>query len=101
MSKPTKKSGKPTGKVIVKKTVAGRQTVEATTKTIAVAKKDEKYEGARAQWYAALLAHDGQTNDVFIDACSKKPPAVPKSGKAEDPRGWLRYFVREGVASLS
>jgi len=101
MSKTTKKSGKPTGKAIAKKTIAGRQTVEATTKIIAIAKKDEKYEGARAQWYAALLAHDGQTNDAFVDACSKKPPATPKSGKAEDPRGWLRYFVRAGVATLS
>lgn len=99
--KTTKKTGKPSGKAVVKKTVESRQTVEAVSKTITVAKKAEKYDGARAKWYAALLAHDGHTNDAFVESCTKSPPAMPKSGKAEDPRGWLRYFVREGVASLS
>lgn len=100
MSKATKKTGKPSGKPVTKKTVANRQTVEAVTKTIAVAKKAEKFGGARAAWYAVLLAHDGQTNAAFIEACSKTPP-VAKSGKPDDPRGWLRFFVRTGVASLS
>jgi hypothetical protein len=63
-------------------------------------KPDLKYEGARAAWYGALLKHNGKSENDFIDACTKSPPALPKSGKSEKPSGWLRYFVREGVASL-
>jgi len=96
-----KKTGKPSGKTVVKKTVENRQPVEAATKTITVAKKVAKFTGARAHWYAALLAHDGQTNDAFIDACTKQPPATSRSGKTEDPRGWLRFFERTGVARLT
>lgn len=73
----------------------------APVKTITVAKKEEKYDGARGSWYAALIAHDGQSVDTFVEACTKTPPALPKSGKAENPRGWLNWFVRAGVATLS
>jgi hypothetical protein len=99
--KTAKKTGEPTGKTVVKKTLANRQTVEAVTKTITVAKKAERYKGARAAWYSMLLAHDGRTDDAFIESCTKQPPAMPTSCKAEDPRGWLRYFVRVGVARLA
>jgi len=92
--KTEKKTSAATVKSTVKKTVEDRQIGEATTKTISVAKKSLKFTGARAHWYAALLAHDGQTNDAFIDACTKQPPATSKSGKAEDPRGWLRRLLR-------
>lgn len=101
MTKANKKSGKPIGKATVTQTVAGNQSVEAATKTISIARKAVKFKGARASWYAALLAHDGRTDDAFVDACTKKPPAMSINGKADNPRGWLRWFVRTGVATLS
>jgi hypothetical protein len=99
--KTAKRTGKPADKDGTEKQVETRQAVEGTAKTITVGKTAQKFTGARAQWYAALLAHDGQTDDAFIVACTKQPPAKLKTGKAEDPRGWLRFFVRTGVASLT
>jgi hypothetical protein len=94
MSKATKKS-------TATKTTAVPPSVETAAPTIVIAKKEEKYTGARAQWYTALREHEGQTIEAFVAACTKKPPSTPSSGKAEDPRGWLRWFVRNGVATLS
>ncbi len=117
MSKITaKKTGTPAGKATTKKVTDGRQSVvaaesqqptsaplkaSAPAAVIKVVKAEEKYTGARAAWYAALQAHNGKDADAFVADCTKTPPTTPKSGKAEDPRGWLRFFVREGVASLS
>lgn len=78
-----------------------KQPQPAAAQTITVAKTDKKFDGARASWYAALLAHDGRTTDEFVAACTAKPPSMPKSGKAEDPRGWLRWFVRERIAQVA
>jgi len=100
MSKAAKKTVIPT-ETPTAKAQPVRATQQSNSKTITVSKKAQKYKGARASWYAALLAHDGQTSNAFVDACTKKPPDVPKSGKAEDPAGWLRFFVRIGVATLS
>ena len=97
MKKTSKKSAELTPKTVAKKTVEA----PAAAKTIVVTKKEAKYKGARASWYAALLAHDGRTNIAFVDDCTKNPPAILKSGKAEDPHRWLRFFVRTGVATLS
>lgn len=58
-----------------------------------------KYRGAREAWYAVLQQHDGKSVDSFLEATAKKPPSLPKSGKAEKPAGWLRFFERTGVAS--
>ena len=96
MSKTSKKTP---AKAAAKTTIVAPAKPEA--KTLKIVKGEQKYEGARALWYAALLAHDGKSADDFVTACTKKPPTLPKSGKAEDPRGWLRYFVREGVAALN
>lgn len=109
-----KKTGKPSGtNVVLKREVKGRQVVDCTpavaaneeaapasAKALKVIKTDAKYEGARLAWYDALRAHDGKDPDAFIASCQKTPPAVPKNGKAEDPRGWLRFFVRTGVAQV-
>jgi hypothetical protein len=102
MSKATKKSGKAVGKATVKKVVAERQVVESApdAKVLRV-KGDIKYSGARAAWYAALCQHSGKSAEDFVAACSKTPPTLPKNGKAENPRGWLQFFMRAGVASLS
>lgn len=59
-----------------------------------------QYRGARAAWYAVLLAHNGQPAAAYLAACAANPPSLTKKGTAENPTGWLRYFVRTGVATL-
>lgn len=59
-----------------------------------------KYRGAREAWYARLQEFQGKSADAFLESCEKKRPSVPKSGKAEAPAGWLRFFQRTGVAHL-
>jgi hypothetical protein len=58
------------------------------------------YRGARAAWYAVLLAHNGKPATAYLETCAATPPSLPKSGKAEPPQGWLAYWVRTGVATL-
>lgn len=65
--------------------------------TIKVLKRDAKFRGARDAWYKELIAHDGKPLKDFEDACTKKPPSLPKSGRAEAPSGWTSYFVRQGI----
>jgi hypothetical protein len=56
--------------------------------------------GARAAWYAVLLAHNGQPAATYLAACAANPPSLPKSGVAEKPQGWLGYFLRTGIAQV-
>lgn len=73
---------------------------KAQPQVITAVKAGVKYRGARAAWYAVLQAHQGQTAAAFLAATTAKPPSLPKSGVAEPATGWLRYFVRSGVATV-
>ena len=59
------------------------------------------YRGARAAWYGVLLQHNGNTAGAYLAACAANPPSLPKSGRAEAPTGWLRYFVRTGACTVT
>ena len=67
---------------------------------IAVIKSDAKLRGAREAWYVLLKQHDGKPVSEFYAAAKATPPALTKAGTAEDPRGWMRWFLREKVAEL-
>lgn len=58
------------------------------------------YRGARAQWYAVLVAHNGQPANNYLAACVAKPPSLPASGRAEAPTGWLSWFARHGACTI-
>lgn len=64
-----------------------------------VLKKDVKFRGARDAWFARLLEFDGKTEGEYLESCKEKPPALTKNGQAENPTGWVRFFVRTGVLS--
>jgi hypothetical protein len=64
-------------------------------------KPGQAYRGARAAWYGVLLQYNGQAANAYLAHCVAMPPSLPKSGKVENPSGWLRYFVRTGVATLA
>lgn len=72
---------------------------------VLVVKGNVAYRGARQAWYQLLLAHAGKPASAFIAAAAANPPSLPQkgkgAGKAEPPAGWLRYFVRTGVASYA
>lgn len=85
----------PTGPVATPAPFAGYQG------TLKVTPVKAPYRGARAAWYAVLLAHDGKSVQGFLQATQEKPPSLPKSGKAENPTGWLGWFVRHKVCTYS
>lgn len=56
--------------------------------------------GARDAWYQVLKAHDGKPAQEYLEVTGKNHPSLPKSGRAENPSGWLRWFVRNGIATI-
>lgn len=52
---------------------------------------EKKYRGKRAEYFEVLQKCNGKTVEEFDKAC---PPNDP-------PRGWLRFFVQDGAATLS
>lgn len=87
---------------------AAQQGVEqnqaVTPQVIKTVKPGVVFKGARAAWYAVLCAHEGKPVAEFYKATSAPdgtPPSLPKSGVAEKPSGWLGFFVRSGIATLS
>jgi hypothetical protein len=71
-----------------------------TMKILKVVKKDAKYRGAREAWYQELIKHDGKPVDEYLAATKSKPPSLPKSGQAENPTGWVSFFVRTNVVQI-
>lgn len=86
------------------KTVAAPATVTskgtAKPQVISVTKANVKFRGARAAWHAVLVQYNGKPAGDFLAHCTKSPPSIPKSGVAEPASGWLRYFLRSGIAEL-
>lgn len=72
-----------------------------TPQVIATVAPNRAFRGARAAWYAVLCQHQGKPVAEFYKATADKPPSLPKSGVAEKPSGWLAWFVRSGIATLS
>jgi hypothetical protein len=73
---------------------------QAKPQVIKVLKADVKYRGARAEWFAVLQRYDGKPAGDFLAATTAKPPSLPKSQVQEKATGWLRFFVRSGIAQL-
>lgn len=67
---------------------------------IKVTKPDTKFRGARELWFNRLKEFDGKTEGEFLADTRERPPALTKNQTAENPTGWMRYFVRTGVVSL-
>lgn len=72
----------------------------ARPQVIKLLKKDTKYRGAREAWYNRLKEFDGKTEAEFLANTKESPPAHTRNGTAENPSGWVRFFVRQGVMSL-
>lgn len=73
----------------------------ATVPGILAVKQGVALRGARAAWYAVLATYNGKPVAEFLAATAATPPSVPKSGVAEKPTGWLRYFLRTQVATVT
>lgn len=59
---------------------------------IAITEKEGKFRGQRAEWYEVLKGCNGKKVADFLEAAKDKK---------DPPRGWLRFFVQEGFATLS
>lgn len=59
--------------------------------TLTEAAAEKKYRGKRAEYFEVLKACNGKTVEEF----NKRAPA------GDPPRGWLRFFVQDGAATLS
>lgn len=94
------KGGKAQAQVAATPTGAAGATAQAAQVLHLQVKQGAKLRGARALWYAALLAHNGQPAAAYLAACASNPPSLPKSGVAEPPQGWLSWFVRNGLCQL-
>lgn len=68
---------------------------------ILAVKAGRTFRGARQAWYEVLLAHNGQQASAYLQATAATPPSLPKSGVAEAPSGWLNWFVRNGVCTVT
>jgi hypothetical protein len=94
----TPKAAKSTAKV----TKASKPRVEKSIPgTIVLLPTEATFTGARLAWYEALKSHAGKPVEDFLSACKANPPAMPKSGKAEDPRGWFQFFQRSKLVEVS
>lgn len=80
---------------------AAGATAQAATILHLQVKQGVAMRGARAAWYAVLVQHNGQPAAAYLAACKAVPPSLPKSGVPEAPQGWLSYFVRTGVVTLT
>lgn len=58
---------------------------------ITLTDKENKYRGKRLEYYEILKKHNGKSIEDFFKACPQEDP----------PRGWLRFFVQDGAATLS
>lgn len=53
--------------------------------------KEAKYRGQRKDYYDLLVKANGKKVSVFLDSAKDRK---------DPPRGWLRFFVDDGAATL-
>lgn len=59
-----------------------------------IAEKAEKYNGQRKEWFALVSEFDGKPVSAFLEAAKA-------AEKKDPPRGWLRFYVKDGSITLS
>jgi hypothetical protein len=84
-----------------KKAKAPKAPVTGPVIKLADKKAEYKDGSARALWLAAVRKYNGKSVEVCVEALTKTPPVLTKSGKGEPPAGWLRYFQREGLIQIA
>jgi hypothetical protein len=82
-----------------------KQTKVTGAAVVLAVKGNVPLRGARQAWYGLLLQYNGKPAAAFLAAATATPPSLPQkgkgAGKAEPASGWLRYFVRQGIASYT
>lgn len=84
---------------------ATKATTPAAPQPVLQVKGNVALRGARAAWYATLVAHNGQPVSAWQASVTANPPSTPQkgklAGKLEPPSGWLRWFVRQGIVTYT
>lgn len=64
-----------------------------------------KYRGAREAWLEELVKWDGKGVQAFCAHVKENPPSTPKTGKyagqCEPPMGWVKFFIRQQILTIS
>lgn len=68
---------------------------------IKVLKADMVYKGNRLAWYNRLKEFEGKTEGEFLADAKARPPSLTRNGTTEPPTGWVGFFKRQGVLSLT
>jgi len=78
--------------------------LQHTIKVNPKAKAAFRLGSARAAYYAAITAANGQSVAAFTAACIANPPSMPQkgklAGKVEPTAGWVSWFTRNGYIAL-
>ena len=81
----------------------GKKMQESSAPVLLRVKGNVPLRGARQAWYQVLVSYNGKPVEEFLKATTTTPPSLPQKGKGagkpELATGWLRYFVRQGIAS--
>jgi hypothetical protein len=65
------------------------------------------FRGARAAWFEELVKWDGKPVAEFCAHVEANPPSLQKTGKygiqgkCEPPMGWVKFFIRQELVTLS
>lgn len=59
-----------------------------------VPEKGATYRGQRKEWFELLSQFNGKSVNEFFEAAKA-------AGKKDPPRGWLRFYVQDGAATLT
>lgn len=83
----------------------GNKVTATGTGPLLAVKGNVPLRGARQAWYTVLLQYNGKPASAFIAHVTANPPSLPAkgklAGKPEPASGWLRWFVRQGIATYT
>lgn len=64
----------------------------APTSVISLTGKENKYRGARKEWFESITPYVGKSVAEWVES---------RKAQKDPPRGWLRFFVQDGTVALT
>jgi hypothetical protein len=65
--------------------------------TLKLTGKEAKYTGQRAEWFETIKAFNGKKVEDWSDT---RKDVKNGNGVIQSPRGWLRFYVKDGTVAL-
>lgn len=77
----------------------------ATINVVKQPAKPFRTNSARDLYFQRVCKYDGKTLDAFVKSVEKDVPSVPGkgklAGKPEPVNGWLNYFRKQGLITIT